>query len=108
MLIHISCQVADFVATARLLVGPPPARFVHDKLDDVSAEEGSRACINVELTELGGKVQWFVNGKPIIPDSKRQTVASGLTRTLVILDCKRVEDEVSPAALLFANFKALI
>uniref|UniRef100_H2YLF1 Titin n=1 Tax=Ciona savignyi TaxID=51511 RepID=H2YLF1_CIOSA len=43
----------------------------------LTAEEGSRACIAVDLTQQGGRVQWLVEGKPIIPDNRTQLVATG-------------------------------
>jgi len=65
-----------------------PARFASKKLNDVTAEEGSRACFEAELTHLGGNVQWFVDDELIEPTSKYELIASGLSRALVVTECQ--------------------
>ena len=92
----LSLKVADCVASAVLSVGDFPAHFNQDVLKDVTVEEGSRAFFTVELTQQGGYVEWFIDGKPVVEDAKYQAVAAGISRTLAILDCQRgVDDKVN-------------
>ena len=70
-----------------------PARFASKRLDDLTVEEECRAYFTVELSQLGGIVQWFVDGKAVVNDAKYQAVAVGTSRTLTVLDCKRGVDE---------------
>jgi len=65
-------------------------------LDDLKVEAGCRAYFTVELTQRGGIVNWFVDGKAVNNETKYQAVASGTSRTLAVLDCVRgVDDNVS-------------
>ena len=86
-------QVAECVTRATLFVGDFPARFASHVLDDVTAEEGTRAYFTVELTQLGGKVQWCIDGQPIVENNKYQTVAVGSSRTLAVVNCQRGSDD---------------
>lgn len=89
-------QVADCSASAVLSVGEFPAHFAQNILNDVTAEEGTRAFFTVDLSQLGGHVEWFVDGKSVIKDPRYQEVAAGTSRTLAIIDCQRgVDDKVS-------------
>ena len=89
-------QVADCVASATLLVEEFPARFSRQRLEDVVVEEGCRAHFTAELSQRGGIVQWFVDGKLVTDDTKYQAVAVDTSRTLMVLDCERgVDDKVS-------------
>ena len=89
-------QVAECVASATLHVEENPARFASQRLESVTVEEGSRAYFNVELSQRGGFVNWFANGKPVTDKTKYQAVAAGTSRSLTVLDCTcGIDDEVS-------------
>ena len=85
--------MADCVASAILSVEEFPAQFASKRLEDLTVEEGCRAYFTVELSQRGGIVQWFVDGKQATDDKKYQAVAVGTSRTLTVLDCERGVDE---------------
>lgn len=67
------------------------------ELQDQQAEEMSRVVFTVELSKESGTVQWFVDGNEVIIGQEKDrinVIAAGKKRSLVINDCKMIEDEV--------------